>query len=482
METENKKGYKAVIGLEVHAQLSTKSKMFCSCSTSFGQKQNTNICPVCSGQPGALPSINSKAVEYAIRAAIAFNCGDNIHKKSVFARKNYFYPDLPKGYQISQYDEPLATAGSINIILKDGSSKKIGITRIHMEEDAGKNTHNADESLVDLNRSGIPLIEIVSEPDMRTPEEAVAYFKKIRTILEYLDVCDCNMEEGNLRCDINISLRKSEKDKFGTKVEIKNVNSFRFVEKALYYEIDRQTNMLENNETIIQETRLFDSPSGTTKPMRKKEEAQDYRYFPEPDLLPLILSDTLIQKEKATMPELPDVKRDRFIKSYSLSFYDADVLTADKDISEYYEALVYYVEEPKICSNWMQAEVMRILNEKNIGMKDFKLDHEMFGDLIKFVMSGDINQNTAKEVFNEMLISDSTAAEIIDKKGLRQISDSSAIEKIIDEVVAESSAQVAQYKSGKVAVMGFLVGLVMKKSKGKANPSVVNGLLKKKLD
>jgi len=480
MDSENKKDYKAVIGLEIHAQLSTKSKMFCACSTFFGQKQNTNICPVCSGQPGALPSLNSKAVEYAVRAALAFNC--KIHKKNIFARKNYFYPDLPKGYQISQYEEPLATEGWVEIVLKDGSKKRIGVTRLHMEEDAGKNTHNVDGSLVDLNRSGIPLIEIVSEPDMRTPEEAVSYFKKVRTILEYLEVCDCNMEEGNLRCDINVSLRKSEKDKFGTKVEIKNVNSFRFVEKTLFYEVERQTKMLENDETIIQETRLFDSSSGTTKSMRKKEEAHDYRYFPEPDLLPLNLNEAFIQKEKDLLPELPDIKRDRFIKNYLLSFYDADVLTSDKNISEYYESLVSYVGEPKICSNWMQTEVLRVLNEQRSDIKAFKLDNKKLGDLIKHVISGDINQNTAKDVFNEMLSNGSSSEDIIDKKGLRQISDSVAIEKIVDDVISESSAQVDQYKSGKTAVMGFLVGLVMKKSKGKANPTIVTELLKKKLD
>ncbi|MCX6113562.1 MAG: Asp-tRNA(Asn)/Glu-tRNA(Gln) amidotransferase subunit GatB [Proteobacteria bacterium] len=478
-KTENKKGYNAVIGLEIHAQLSTKSKMFCSCSTSFGKKQNTNICPVCSGQPGALPSINSRAVEYAVRAALAFNC--KINNKNIFARKNYFYPDLPKGYQISQYEEPLAINGWVEIGFKDGSKKKIGITRLHMEEDAGKNTHNVNESLVDLNRSGIPLIEIVSEPDMRTPEEAVAYFKKLKTVLEYLEVCDCNMEEGNLRCDINVSIRKNEHEKFGTKVEIKNLNSFRFVEKALYYEIERQTKMLENNEKIIQETRLFDSSSGITRSMRKKEEAHDYRYFPEPDLLPLILNESFIQKEKDSMPELPDKKCERFMEKYLLSFYDADVLTSDKDISKYYEDLVSYIKEPKVCSNWMQAEVMRTLNEQRIGIKDFKLDHKKLGDLIRSVISGDINQNTAKEVFNEMITGGASAGEIIDKKGLKQISDLTAIEKIIDEVISESMAQVQQYRDGKTAVMGFLVGLVMKKSKGKANPAVVNELLKKKL-
>jgi aspartyl-tRNA(Asn)/glutamyl-tRNA(Gln) amidotransferase subunit B len=471
--------YETVIGLEIHAQLSTKSKMFCACASSFGQKQNTNICPVCSAQPGALPSLNGKAVEYAVRSALAFNCG--IHHQSIFARKNYFYPDLPKGYQISQYESPLATKGWVEIHFKDGKTKKIGITRVHMEEDAGKNTHSTSGSLVDLNRAGVPLIEIVSEPDMRTPEEAVAYFKKLRTMLTYMEVCDGNMEEGNIRCDVNISLRPTGQEKLGTKVEIKNVNSFRFVEKAIYHEMERQAKMLDSGQKIIQETRLFDPSIGVTKTMRQKEEANDYRYFPEPDLLPLNLTDNFIQKELKGMPELPDAKRNRFIKELSLSFYDADVLTSDKEVAVYYEDLVAYVGEPKACSNWMQTEVLRVLNDQKMSIKGFSLDHKKLGDLIKFVISGEINQNTGKDVFNEMLSTGMNAAEIIDKKGLKQISDSSEIEKIVDEVVNGSPEQVKQYKEGKTAVMGFLVGLVMKKSKGKANPALVNELLRKKL-
>ncbi|MEI6080250.1 MAG: Asp-tRNA(Asn)/Glu-tRNA(Gln) amidotransferase subunit GatB [bacterium] len=471
--------YETVIGLEIHAQLSTKSKMFCACASSFGQRPNTNICPVCSAQPGALPSLNAKAIEYAVKAALAFNC--SINHRSIFARKNYFYPDLPKGYQISQYEEPLAVKGWVEIGLKGAAARKIGVTRVHLEEDAGKNTHSSDGSFVDLNRAGVPLIEIVSEPDMRTPEEAVAYFKKIKTILEYLEVSDCNMEEGNLRCDINVSIREKGQEKLGTKVEIKNVNSFRFVEKTLYYEVERQTALIEKGDKIIQETRLFDSSAGVTRSMRHKEEANDYRYFPEPDLLPLNLNDAFIQKERTGMPELPDAKRDRFIQDYALSFYDADVLTFDKDVSKYYENLVSYIGEAKICSNWMQTEVLRVLNEQKTDIKNFKLDYKRLGDLLKFVISGEVNQGTAKEVFNEMLLSELNAAEIIDKKGLRQISDTGAIEKIIDEVINDSPSQVQQYKEGKVAVMGFLVGLVMKKSKGKANPALVNDLLKKKL-
>jgi aspartyl-tRNA(Asn)/glutamyl-tRNA(Gln) amidotransferase subunit B len=471
--------YETVIGLEIHAQLSTKSKMFCACASSFGQKQNTNICPVCSAQPGALPSLNGKAVEYAVRAALAFNC--KVHHKSIFARKNYFYPDLPKGYQTSQYESPLATQGWVEIHFKDGTTKKIGITRVHMEEDAGKNTHGPAGSLVDLNRAGVPLVEIVSEPDMRTPEEAVAYFKKLRTMLGYIGVCDCNMEEGNLRCDVNVSIKPKGQEKFGTKVEIKNVNSFRFVEKAIYHEMERQAKMLDSGQAIIQETRLFDPSAGVTKAMRQKEEANDYRYFPEPDLLPLNLTEKSIQKELKEMPELPDTKRNRFIKDHSLSFYDADVLTSDKDVSKYYEDLVSIVGEPKVCSNWMQTEVLRVLNDQKTNIKGFKLGHKELGSLIKFVVSGEVNQNTGKDIFNEMLSTGKSAGEIIDKKGLKQISDSGEIEKIVEEVISASPEQVQQYRSGKTAVMGFLVGLVMKKSKGKANPALVNELLKKKL-
>ncbi|MEI6092761.1 MAG: Asp-tRNA(Asn)/Glu-tRNA(Gln) amidotransferase subunit GatB [bacterium] len=472
--------YESVIGLEIHSQLSTKSKMFCSCSTSFGKKQNTNICPVCSAQPGSLPSVNGKAIEYAVKTALAFNC--KINKNSIFARKNYFYPDLPKGYQISQYEEPLATFGWINITTKDNLEKKIGITRIHLEEDAGKNTHNYDGSLVDLNRAGVPLIEIVSEPDMRTPEEAVAYFKKIRTVLQYLEVCDCNMEEGNLRCDVNVSVMEKGQKVFGTKVEVKNVNSFRFVEKAINYEIERQIKIVEAGEKVQQETRLFDSSSNITKSMRKKEEANDYRYFPEPDLIPLVLDDSFIDHQSTTLPELPDKKKERFIKSFSLSNYDAAVLTSEKDISKYYEELVSLVGDAKSCSNWMQTEVLRALNEQKIEIVKFGMPPKQLSSLIKLVLSGEINQGTAKEVFNEMLATELSADQIIEKKGLKQISDPTAIEKIVEEVIKESPSQVEQYKSGKVALMGFLVGLVMKKSKGKANPAIVNELLKKKLN
>lgn len=471
--------YEAVIGLEVHAQLSTSSKMFCSCSTSFGKRQNSNICPVCTSQPGSLPVLNAKAVEYAVKTALALNC--SINGKSVFARKNYFYPDLPKGYQISQYEDPLAVNGWIEINLKSGVSKKIGITRVHMEEDAGKNIHNEKSSFVDLNRAGVPLLEIVSEPDIRSSEEASAYFKNLRTILSYLAVSNCNMEEGNLRCDVNVSIRKGKNESFGTKVEIKNVNSFRYVEKTISYEIQRQAELLDKGEPVIQETRLFDPSIGITRPMRKKEEANDYRYFPEPDLRPLKLSDSYIEKIKDSLPELPDSKRNRFMKDYGLSFYDADVLSSDIDISSYYEKLTAYISNPKIASNWMQTEVLRVLNENKCSIEGFDMCHEKLGELIKFVLDGSINQTTAKDIFEKMLSTGENAKHIIERDGLAQISDSGEIEKIVDEVLLGFPQQVEQYKKGKDNVLGFFVGQVMKKSKGKANPSLVNELLRKKI-
>lgn len=471
--------YEVVIGIEVHAQLSTNSKMFCSCSTTYGALPNKNICPVCTGQPGTLPVLNSKAVEYAVRTALAFNCGINV--QSIFARKNYFYPDLPKGYQISQYDQPLAVKGNISISLSEGGQKNIGVTRVHLEEDAGKNIHDDHGSYVDFNRSGVPLVEIVSEPDMRSPQEAVLYFKKLRSILCCIETSSCNMEEGNLRCDANISLMPKGSNKFGTKVEIKNLNSFRFLEKALAYEVQRQAELLDAGKKIDQETRLFDSVKGITKSMRKKEEANDYRYFPEPDLSPLIVEEAYINSIKSSMPELPDAKRSRLVSQYSLSDYDAEVISSDKALTEYYEALVSSGLEPKMSSNWLQTEVMRVLNERKTGILDFPISALSLSSLIKMVKEGKINQNTAKEVFNEMLDSSKSAEQIVSEKGLDQIQDEGAIEKIVDEVIASSTEQVQQYKDGKTNLMGHFVGMVMKKSKGKANPQVVNSILKKKI-
>ncbi|MFH1223697.1 MAG: Asp-tRNA(Asn)/Glu-tRNA(Gln) amidotransferase subunit GatB [Pseudomonadota bacterium] len=473
------KKYEVVIGLEIHAQLSTKSKMFCSCPVLFGQAPNSNICPVCSGHPGTLPSLNSAAVMLAVKTALALNC--KINKNSIFARKNYFYPDLPKGYQISQYDQPLAQNGWVEIVLKDGTKKKIGITRVHMEEDAGKNIHAGRESTVDLNRAGVPLVEIVSEPDIRSAEEANAYFKKLRSILGYIEVSDCNMEEGNLRCDANISLRPVGEKKLGVKTEIKNLNSFRFVEKALGYEAERQEELLSGGGKVIQETMLFDTTSGVTKAMRQKEGADDYRYFPEPDLNPLILQDAFINKIKSEMIELPDAKHERFISSYGLSFSDADVITSDKDVAAYYEELCKLTAEPKLCSNWLQTEVLRTLNENKIEIKDLPITPKGMAELLTMLKSGAVNHNTAKDIFNEMVRTRESAKAIVDKKGLSQIQDESLIEKLVDETLAELSSQVQQYKEGKTGVMGFIVGHVMKKSKGRANPAVVNSILKKKI-
>ncbi len=471
--------YDVVIGLEIHAQLSTESKMFCRCSSSFGAAPNSNICPVCTGQAGSLPVLNGKAVEYAVKTAFAFNC--DVNKKSVFSRKNYFYPDLPKGYQISQYDEPLAEGGWVNITRKDGSTKKIGITRIHMEEDAGKNIHDDKNSYVDLNRAGVPLVEIVSEPDMSSPEEAVLYFKKLKTILEYIDTSDCNMEEGNLRCDVNISLRPKGQKAFGTKVEIKNLNSFRFVEKALLYEIERQEALLSSGAKIIQETRLFDTDKGVTKAMRKKEEANDYRYFPEPDLRPLVLDVDLLDKIKTSLPELPDKKIERFIASYNLSAYEADLFCADRSLASYYEETATLSADARLSSSWIQTIVLKVLNEKKICITSFTINPKELSGLLVLIKEGLINQNTAKDVFEDMLRSGRPASLIVEEKGLAQIHDEGLIEKIVDGVIKEFTTQVEQYKSGKTALMGFLVGQVMKKSGGKAKPTVVNELLKKKL-
>jgi len=471
--------YQVVIGLEIHAQLLTNSKMFCSCSSKFGDAPNTNICPVCTAQPGTLPVLNSRAVELAIKTALALNC--KINRESIFARKNYFYPDLPKGYQISQYDRPLAEKGWVEICSKEGESKKIGITRVHLEEDAGKNTHNEVGSYVDLNRAGAPLVEIVSEPDMSSPQEAVSYFKKLKLLLECLETCACNMEEGNLRCDANISLMPVGSKTFGTKVEIKNLNSFRFLEKAISYEVQRQTDVLNAGGTIEQETRLFDSSNDVTKSMRKKEQANDYKYFPEPDLMPLLADDDLLRKIKDSIPELPDAKKHRMMTQYLIGAYDAEVLSSNTMLASYYESVVLRTGEPKLSSNWIQTEVMRVLNEKKIEISDFCISSDSLAELIKMVKNGLINQNTAKEVFNDMLGSSKSAKEIVAEKGLSQIQDESAIEKIVTEVIEVSAEQIKQYKEGKTNVMGYLVGVVMKKSKGKANPSVVNALLKKKL-
>ena len=487
--------YEAVIGLEIHAQLLTSSKAFCGCSTKFGAEANTQVCPVCLGMPGTLPVLNKKAVEFAVKMAIATHC--KINNKSIFARKNYFYPDLPKGYQISQYNEPLTQKGYIDIEVT-GEKKRIGITRIHMEEDAGKLLHGEtleDEgfSFVDLNRAGVPLIEIVSEPDIRTAEEAVEYLKALRDILVYLEICDGNMEEGSFRCDANVSIRPKGQKEFGTKAELKNINSFRFVQKAIEYEIKRQIEVVEDGGKIVQETRLFDSDKGITVSMRSKEEAHDYRYFPEPDLLPLMVDEAWIEEIKGTLPELPAEKRERFVREYGIPSYDAGVLTATRELANYYEESVRKYEgqgargkgqeisSPKVVSNWVMGELLRLLKEDNRDVKDCPVSPEKLAKLLKMVDAGAVNLKTAKEVFEEVYKTGKEPDAIVKEKGLVQVSDEGAIIKAIDEVINANPKELADYKAGKEKLFGFFVGQAMKATKGQANPQVLNKLLKERL-
>ncbi|MBI5237898.1 MAG: Asp-tRNA(Asn)/Glu-tRNA(Gln) amidotransferase subunit GatB [Deltaproteobacteria bacterium] len=475
--------YEAVIGLEVHAQLLTQSKLFCPCSARFGAEPNTQVCPVCLGMPGVLPVLNSKAVEYAVKTALAVDC--LVNKRSIFARKNYFYPDLPKGYQISQYTEPLAVKGRITIETSSGR-KEIGITRLHMEEDAGKLLHGerpGDEaySFVDLNRTGVPLIEIVSEPDMRMPEEAVAYLKAVRDIAVYLEICSGNMEEGSFRCDANVSIRPVGEKKLGTKAELKNMNSFKFVKDALEYEIERQIDVVESGGKVLQETRLFDSSKGITVPMRSKEEAHDYRYFPEPDLKPLIIADTLLAKVKASMPELPHDKKERFIKDYGIPAYDAGVLVSTRPLADYYEEAVGLTGEPKTSSNWVMGELLRLLNEHGKDVKDSHVPPSSLAGLIKMINSGKLSGKMAKEVFEEMFSTGKAAEEVVKAKGLTQISDDSTLVKVVDDVIKANPENLERYRAGREKLFGFFVGEVMKATKGQANPQAVNRLLKERL-
>ncbi len=471
--------YEAVIGLEVHAQLLTETKLFCSCSTKFGAPPNTNVCPVCLGHPGALPVLNKKAVEYAVLMGLAVNC--RINKRSVFARKNYFYPDLPKGYQISQFDEPLCEFGFVEI--DSGKEKrKIRIKRIHIEEDAGKLIHDrGGDSLVDLNRSGTPLIEIVSEPDIRTPQEASEYLKTLRKIVTYLEICDGNMEEGSLRCDANISVRLKGSTDLGTRTEIKNMNSFRNVEKALQFEIERQVEILEEGGKVEQETLLWDADNYEARSMRGKEESHDYRYFPEPDLLPLQITDEWITEIKNKMPELPNAKKERFQKDYSLPEYDAEILTSEKPLADYFEKAAEVTTDFKAVSNWVMSEVLKVCNRDKISIEEFPVPPENLGKLVGLISKGTISGKIAKDVFEEMLSTRQTPEEIVKAKNLAQISDSSAIEKAVEKIIADFPAQVEQFKNGKEKVLGFLVGQVMRETKGKANPQMVNKILIEKL-
>jgi aspartyl-tRNA(Asn)/glutamyl-tRNA(Gln) amidotransferase subunit B len=472
--------YETVIGLEVHAQMLTDTKIFCGCSTIFGSGPNTQTCPVCIGMPGVLPVLNRKAIEFAIKTGLATSC--TISGYSRFARKNYFYPDLPKGYQISQYELPICENGLIEIVV-EGSIKKIGITRIHMEEDAGKNIHEGagNYSFVDLNRAGVPLMEIVSEPDIRSPQEAVEYMKKLRAILRYLGVCDGNMEQGSLRCDANISIRPVGQKEYGTRAEVKNINSFKFVEKALEYEIKRQIKVLEEGGKIIQETRLWDSNRCITESMRGKEEAHDYRYFPEPDLVPIAVEKEWIDGIRASLPELPDTKRSRFVSEYGLPEYDAGLLVTEKPLADWFEEAVRLGGQPKTVANWVKGDLMKLLNEDNKTVEECPLIPKQLVDMLTLIDNGTISGKIAKTVFDEIYKTGKNAAVIVKEKGLVQISDSDAIEQAVDDVIVNSPKEVERFKGGEEKLIGFFVGQVMKMTKGKANPQMVNELMKKKL-
>ena len=475
--------YEAVIGLEVHAQLDTVTKAFCGCSTKFGSAPNSNTCPVCLGLPGALPVLNKRALELALRASLAINC--TIQPRSRFARKNYFYPDLPKGYQISMYELPLALAGGIEIEI-EGEKKRIGITRLHMEDDAGKSLHEgfpeSDRwSYIDFNRCGVPLIEIVSEPDLRTPAEAYAYLNTLKQILEYTEVSDCNMEEGSLRCDANVSVRLRGAPKFGTKAEVKNLNSFRYLAHALEYEIERQIGVIEAGGTISQETRLWNVAAGRTEPMRSKEFAHDYRYFPDPDLLPVSVSAATIDGVRKAMSELPDAKVARFLRDYGITRYDAGVLTATRALAEYFEATVKAGAPAKSASSWISVELLRRLNEAGKDIAESPLAPAALAELLTKIEKGEITAASGKKVFAQMFETGKGAAEIIAAEGLSQISDTSAIEKIAREIVAKNADNAAKYRAGNEGVFKFFVGQVMRETRGQANPQLVNEIVKRVL-
>jgi aspartyl-tRNA(Asn)/glutamyl-tRNA(Gln) amidotransferase subunit B len=473
--------FEPVIGLEIHAQLKTKTKIFCACSTAFGAPPNTHTCPVCLGMPGVLPVLNKKVVDYTLRMALATHC--NIRPQSRFARKNYFYPDLPKGYQISQYELPIAQDGYVDVEV-NGSTHRIGITRIHMEEDAGKLGHDPHRpiSMVDFNRTGVPLIEIVSEPDIRAPEAAGAYLRQLRAIVRYLGICDGNLEEGSFRCDANVSIRPRQTEALGTRTELKNLNSFKHVEKALQYEIDRQKEVLLDGGKIRQETRLWDPHKSRTHSMRGKEEAHDYRYFPDPDLLPLVIDEDWIATVKSSLPELPADKKQRFSADYGLPSYDADILTSDRDLAEYFEACLQDFNQPKAISNWMMGSLLGLLNAEGKSIAQAPISASDLAELLKLVDDGTISGKIAKSVFDEMAKSGQSARQIVEEQGLVQISDSSAIDEVVSRILAASPAEVRAYKSGKTKLLGFFVGQVMRETRGQANPKMVNEILKKKLE
>jgi aspartyl-tRNA(Asn)/glutamyl-tRNA(Gln) amidotransferase subunit B len=472
--------YESVIGLEVHAQLLTDSKAFCGCTTKFGNDPNSNTCPICLGMPGTLPVFNKRALEFIVKMALACNC--RINEISRFARKNYYYPDLPKNYQISQYEAPVAEHGWIEIETTSGP-KKIGITRIHMEEDAGKLIHdeNRPYSLVDLNRTGVPLMEIVSEPDIATPEEASSYLKSLRAALIYLGICDGNMEEGSFRCDANVSLRPAGAKGLGVKTELKNMNSFRNVQKALQYEIERQTEILDDGQVVIQDTRLFNPSTGTTASMRTKEQAHDYRYFPDPDLLPLKIEPELIERMRSDMPELPNEKKARFVEEYAIPAYDAEVLTASRDLADYFEATAKLFKNYKQISNWIMTELLRELKGEGDELAGCLITPDMLARMLKMIEDGTISGKIAKTVFEEMYSTGKDPSEIVEEKGLKQVSDESELQTIIGKILDDHPEEVSKYLGGKKQLQGFFVGQVMKATRGKANPKLVNQLLEEEL-
>ena len=475
--------YEPVIGLEVHVQLSTASKIFCGCSTAYGAPPNTQICPICLGYPGSLPMLNAGAVELAVRAALALGC--EVHPRSIFARKHYFYPDLPKGYQISQYDRPLATGGALEIRLDDGGRKTVRITRVHLEEDAGKSTHSPDGTRVDFNRCGMPLIEIVSEPDLASPREAYLYLSTLKQTLEYLDVSDCNMEEGSLCCDANVSIRPRGETAFSTKTEVKNVNSFRYVEAALAFEIERQAKLVERGEPVVHETLLWDSVKGEARPMRSKEMSHDYRYFPEPDLEPLDIDPALLASIRAELPESPAARAERFEAEYGLPAYDAGVLTATRSLADWFEAAARSFDDRKELSNWVMGEVLRLARERGMDValepEPEPLPPAALAELLALKADGTISGSVAKDVLARMVETGKKAAEIVAEEGLAQVSDASALEAEVEAVIDAHPSEVAAFRAGKQGLIGFFVGQVMKRTGGQANPQVVNQLLREKL-
>lgn len=477
--------YEAVIGLEIHSELKTNTKIFCGCATTFGAEHNTHVCPVCLGLPGVLPTLNKRVLEFAIKAGLALNC--EINKFSKFDRKNYYYPDLPKNWQTSQYDLPICENGYVDITKSNGETKRIRITRIHMEEDAGKLVHSgntikdSDTSNVDYNRTGVPLIEIVSEPDMSSPEEARLYMEKVKSILQYIDVSNCKMEEGNLRADLNVSLRPAGSDVLGTRTEMKNINSFKAVEEALTYEIERQEEVLEDGGHIIQETRTWDPDRGITLSMRSKENAHDYRYMPEPDLVPIITTDEEIEAFRKSLPELPDARKARLEEQFGLSAYDAGIITSSREMAEYFDAVIETGADAKLAANWIMGDLSKNLNAESLEIADSPVDAKRLGEMIGLISKGTISSKIAKKVFEEMWKSPDSPDKIVKDKGLVQITDTKAIEEIVDKVIEANQKAVEDYKSGNKKAIGALVGQVMKQSKGKANPQTVNQILAQKL-